>query len=341
MTIKYESELIKNIVDTRGHKKSSLHYESECIGTWIEETKGAYPKLCDYESEWLNYINGNEIGNEIGKFPYETVTADPTATVNNVVPYAYKSAILKGQTLVNLLDMNNLNQQNSITYIAPLTTAKSEITIIATTKTANKSPKVSLYTEGGKWVRNVNTSFTNNKIHYKGESGLYVKELVFTTNNNASDSYSFESVEQFREQGFIVIEGNYKKDVPSYFEGMQPVKMPVLTTSNEDGTKTNILTVNEGVTLRSNGDICDELNLLTGQLTQRIDEDGEVLSQEVVKTVALKVVNQDNETLNKLKPLEGTMNISVTGNPINPIGVFEVPVEAITQNLSSFIGEEK
>lgn len=51
--------------------------------------------------------------------------------------------------------------------------------------------------------------------------------------------------------------------------------------------KTNILTVNEDVTLRSNGDICDELNLLTGQLTQRIDEDGEVLSQEVVKTVDL------------------------------------------------------
>lgn len=51
--------------------------------------------------------------------------------------------------------------------------------------------------------------------------------------------------------------------------------------------KSNILTVNEDVTLRSNGNICDELNLLTGQLTQRIDEDGEVLSQEVVKTVDL------------------------------------------------------
>ena len=51
--------------------------------------------------------------------------------------------------------------------------------------------------------------------------------------------------------------------------------------------RTNILTVNEDVTLRSNGDICDELNLLTGQLTQRIGEDGVVLSQEVVKTVDL------------------------------------------------------
>lgn len=51
--------------------------------------------------------------------------------------------------------------------------------------------------------------------------------------------------------------------------------------------KTNILTVNEDVTLRSNGSVCDELDLLTGKLTQRIDEDGEILTQEVVKTVDL------------------------------------------------------
>lgn len=50
------------------------------------------------------------------------------------------------------------------------------------------------------------------------------------------------------------------------------VKMPVLTTSNEDGTKTNILTVNEDVTLRGIGDVKDELNLLTGEYVQRIGE---------------------------------------------------------------------
>ena len=49
--------------------------------------------------------------------------------------------------------------------------------------------------------------------------------------------------------------------------------------------KINNLTVNEDVALRSNGNIYDELNLLTGQITQRIGEDGMVLSQEVVKTV--------------------------------------------------------
>lgn len=60
-----------------------------------------------------------------------------------------------------------------------------------------------------------------------------------------------------------------------------------LTLSDYEPHKSNILTVNEDVTLRSDGNICDELNLLTGQLTQRIGEDGVVLSQEVVKTVDL------------------------------------------------------
>ena len=334
--MKYKSELIKDIVDTRGHEKSSLHYESECIGAWIEETKGVYPKLCDYESEWLNYINENPIG----KFPYETVTTTSTATINNVVPYAYKSAILKGQTLVNLIAMNNMTQLESTTYIAPLSTMKSEITIIATNKTVDKTPRISIYDGGGQWVRNVDTSFTNNKIHYKAEGGLYVKELVFKTDNIAGVQYSYESLEQFREQGFVVIEGNYEKDVPSYFEGIQSCKMPVLTTTNEDGTKTNILTVNEDVTLRSNGDVYDELNLLTGRLTQRIDENNEVLSQEVIKTVDLSIQDQDGNTLRKIKPFEGTMHITTSGTPFNPTASLEVPVEDITQNLSSFIGEE-
>lgn len=38
--MKYESELIKEIVETRGHDKSSIHYESECIEKWIKEVEG-------------------------------------------------------------------------------------------------------------------------------------------------------------------------------------------------------------------------------------------------------------------------------------------------------------
>ena len=75
-------------------------------------------------------------------------------------------------------------------------------------------------------------------------------------------------------ENLIIIEyqdGMEHWDIP-YFEGMQSIKMPVLTTSNEDGTKTNILTCNEDVVLCGIGDVKSELNLLTGELTQRIGE---------------------------------------------------------------------
>lgn len=39
-----------------GHEFPDLHYQSECVESWIKECEGSYPKLCDYESEWLNYI---------------------------------------------------------------------------------------------------------------------------------------------------------------------------------------------------------------------------------------------------------------------------------------------
>ena len=60
----------------------------------------------------------------------------------------------------------------------------------------------------------------------------------------------------------------------------------------------------------------------------------------VIKTVDLTVVNQDGDRLSKIKPIEGTMHIEVSGTPINPTTVLEVPVEAITQNLNSFIEGE-
>ena len=99
--------------------------------------------------------------------------------------------------------------------------------------------------------------------------------------------------------------------------------------SSYEPYKSNILTVNEDVTLRSNGNICDELNLLTGQLTQRIDEDGEVLSQEVVKTVDLTMVDQDEQTISKLNSFNGTTHVSteVAENNIYPTIAIEVATE--------------
>ena len=457
--MKYKSELIKEIVDTRGHELSSLHYESECVGAWVEEAKGAYPKLCDYESEWLNYINESPIGN----FPYETVTANPTATINNVVPYAYKSAILKGHTLINLI-----NSTQNIEFSKSAAEAKEVYTI------NNFSPRklnVTVNTQPSYWyyiivkinvdllkpntkylikAKNLNNIASAQICEGSGSNKLAVQKsfidnsyAIITTNDLSTlngKEILYLVITDFKKntieypttisvEDIMLIEyqeGMENWDIP-YFEGMKSVKMPVLTTSNEDGTKSNILTVNEDVELRGVGDVKDELNLLTGELTQRIGEivfdgtekwerftrdglstpayritlstnsnkqyntthikcnmvvangqawaDGEHLwidnynnltlhtdrfnsledfksylnnsnlivqytVNESVKTVDLSIQDQDGNTLRKIKPIEGTMHITASGTPINPGVSLEVPVEAITQNLSSFIGEE-
>ena len=440
--MKYESELIKEIVDSRGHEKSSLHYESECIESWIEEAKGAYPKLCDYQSEWLEYISilddtggGSDGGEEpkpeeppIGEFPYETVTTNNTATVNHVVPLAYKSAILKGNTLVNLA--KNFTYQSGWTDVWGGESKNNQRCCyqVENVKGETKYFLKNFDESTQAYIRYYDNS--NDKI-ISNSGWLDLPTIITTPTNTKKISVTIRisinnEIYTSPEQGNknIVVEyqdGMENMDI-DYFEGMQSVKMPVLKTTNEDGTKTNILTVNEDVTLRGIGDVRDELNLLNGELTQNIGEavlstfdtyggsttngiylmaktkvsndipprqtliidankfitriqsesgqniqihvspkeDGtyptrdelrKYLSQNpltlyyipttsTVKTVELSVVNQDGEPLSKIKPIEGTMHIEVSGTPINPTAVLEVPVEAITQNLASFINEE-
>ena len=50
------------------------------------------------------------------------------------------------------------------------------------------------------------------------------------------------------------------------------------------------------------------------------------------------IVNQDGENVS-LRPIEGTMHLKTSGETINPLFSGEIPVEAITQNLASFIEE--
>ena len=570
--MKYESELIKEILEKRGHELPSLHYQSECVKTWIDETKGAYPKLCDYQSEWLNYI----VENPIGHFPYETITTNSTATVNNVVPLAYKSAILTGQTLVNL----NTNKSRSKVLTAEINNDRYYNFNIPYVIQSNTD-----FTIKGK-CDNQSTSnvvleitYSDNTYSYlelleTGKSGIFdksynrtkdIKSLRIHLQNNTTGNATISDV-------VCVIGNMINKNIP-YFTGMQSVKMPVLTTTGKNlfdinkcisgksiddngelidglshqyaieefikidntitvsvvsddgvvpdtsngirlrfydkskklissnwfsgavqvqaGRKKRTFTINGAEYLRLNisangegadtsykamktiqiengssmttyephksiilstpsdlelrgiGDVRDELDCLTGEVTERISEivadgvnfkfvqgkanseynDGSVrfdlqplndilvkspnnwgnsrevvnnnrlkmgyyhtfastkekdvlaiwdnvlvvvfsdtniktigqanewlkqnpitiqyeLATESIKTVDLMITNQNGETLSEIKPIEGTMNIEVTGTPIPPTAILEIPVEATTQNLQSFIEEE-
>ena len=433
--MKYQSELIKEIVDTRGHKKSSLHYESECIETWIEEAKGAYPKLCDYESEWIKYISilDDTGGSEdpeppIGEFPYVVLSDVTEATIDNVVPYAYKSAILKGNTLESLTYGVHLPlTKNSIDFQLKGMKSGKKYTIFYDVEATSSTnlPKVGIIGKAG-----VNSGA--NWLIYQNSIPLGTGKIVFTMPSFYSISFlrihKNDSLnEPITLNNLMLLEGDYTNINIPFFDGIQSVRMPVLTTSNEDDTKSIILTVNEPVELRGIGDVKDELDLLTGELTQRVREivlDGsedwkaedhrftlegvgnllegkwnllisdkyssytflnsitqydsyilgngwsqsfhirdvalfpnpknqlnefkEYLSQnpvtlqyqtatESIRTVDLNIQDQNGKTLSLIKPIEGKMFLSTSSDTIKPLFSGEIPVEAITQNLASFI----
>ena len=344
MKHQYESELIEEIVESRGHEKSSLHYQSECLETWIYEAKGAYPKLCDCRSEWLYYISilddmgGSEKPEPpIGEFPYETITTNSIATVNNVVPLAYKSAILKGNTDESLQSVK-----------MPVLTTTGKNLFDGKLEYGLLNNKTGLPMNSNDYVRSQNFIPINGERFsftvINGECGLsfcyYDKDKNFISSKvkaTVSDNTSLPAGAAYLK--FRTYPISSEESITNNLNTQIQIEVGSVATTYEP-YKSNILTVNEEVTLRSNGDVYDELNLLTGRLTQRIDENNEVLSQEVVKTVDLMITNQDGETLSNIKPIEGTMNIVVTGEPIAPTAILEIPVEAITQNLASFIEEE-
>ena len=217
-----------------------------------------------------------------------------------------KSAILKGQTLVNLVPrkiIDHIASSDWDGYCCLVQNSKQSFDQWRALQDLKPNTKyyISCYVETFEDANNKDYCLNNPSVESIFEDSMIINgvgryQWLSTTKSELTDeifivlrSQNAHARGAIKIRDIMIIEyqeGMKNWDIP-YFEGIQSVKMPVLTTSNEDGTKTNILTVNEDVTLRSNGDICDELNLLTGQLTQRIGEDGVVLSQEVVKTVDL------------------------------------------------------
>ena len=426
-------------------------YESECVKSWIEEAEGAYPKLCDYESEWLKYISilddtggGEDPEPPIGEFPYIVLSDVTAATIDNVVPYAYKSASLKGSTKYRDIDTGDILDTFDETKNLELVSV--EMPVLKTTgkNLFNKKDVEFNYVVGN-----------NNPISkdYVSSNFIEVKPSTqYAINNSLPVVYGFDinkkmigAIKGYSGSGTFKTPNNcYFIRIRNYYQTTdhQPLidaaqlEMGSSATSYEP-YKSNILTVNEDVTLRGIGDVKDELDLLTGELTERIgevvldenstknftlsaisnntvsfwcvhnasspfvnisrgedlktllcdkiprksnfNEDVELihsgtgavvlrilknklqtldvngltlylqsnpitvqyqLAPESVRTVDLNIQDQNGKTLSVIKPIEGKMLLTTSSDTIKPLFSGEIPVEAITQNLASFIDLE-
>ena len=189
-----------------------------------------------------------------------------------------KSAILKGQTLVNI------HPANSWVGISGSTVFYFE----------KEAPRGLIKPSTKYFLRLYDTHPNIVRVYFKPcdvdiitFSDVNNKFAIFTTKSSLSDSdFNINKVHFYSNIALTlddvantkVILCEYQQgmenwDIP-YFEGMQSVKMPVLTTSNEDGTKTNILSCNEDVTLRGIGDVQDTLDLTTSEKVEHIYEVG-------------------------------------------------------------------
>ena len=571
----YESEILYHLMERDGFNipSSVPPYEAEIKSYLINQVKLGYPKLTDYEAEWLLY---NYTSHLPADFPVSSVANVTSATFENVVPFAYQSAILTGQTLVNLSEnlqtstftlnewyhnvklMNNIEKLKRNTYYTVLYRLENisgnhqnynGISLGIGMNTFNKDlPGITkILDKNGGWCK-IKFRLTDELI----EQNPTYKHLYIRPIRRFDDPVEGESID-YTIRGFTILEGDYiTNPIPfnEVFEGIQSVKLPVLTTTGknlfdiekvadinnwvldkttaerpygyyefslkpnttytfsrksnvradeiyacfhtvygvynghggiihptndnvnkttvsfttdsngkiflngfglrsnfstfislieeaqiEEGSvattyepyKTNILSCNEEVTLRGIGEVQDTLDLMTGELTQRIGEvtfDGSEnwskhpistdeyfvgiiwdpmadvkggsntvsdkltykhstnddsviyfsaryplitfhkdslesmsiesfkkklselsptvqyqLAQEAIKTVDLKTINENGETV-YFMPIEGTMNVSCSSETINPTFDMSVPVEATTQNLASFIDLE-
>ena len=241
MTLKYESEILYGLMKRDGDDSPSdvLPYESELKEKYLNQVMGAYPKLQDYRPEWLNY---NLYKHLPADFPVETVSNVTEASFQNVVPYAYKSAILKGKTLVNTVK-GNVRVSNK---------GMNVVNVIPT----DKSKKYLLKFRVNKVATVLKESATQMAVKLQFFSGGNPKGYHYISNENFNVGFEetivVEPLASGDEANFIIWIPRYESgeldidilfieyqdgmenwDIP-YFTGMSSVKMPVLTTTGKN-----------------------------------------------------------------------------------------------------------
>ena len=373
MVHSYESEILHQLMEREGFNTPSSvpPYESDIKAYFIEQVKLAYPKLTDYEAEWLIFNLTGDLP-DVPDVPDKPVEPDEPDEPDKPVEPDEPEEPDKPDKPV-------------------------EFTTVS--------------------VSNVT------QAHFENVVPSDYQEVILKGSMKYHDIDTGEILETFEKGRNLELVS---------------AKMPVLTSTNGDGTKSNILTVNEDVTLRAIGEVQDTLDCLTGEVTERIGEvvldgsndeywmtDGQIggsykflvalknpyythgqittnaicdkfpsinngetkeqvlesicingwvqgklnlaisktklssgtvdelrrwlsqnpltvqyqLATESVKTVDLRCVNENSENVSFI-PLDGVMNVSTSSETIQPTFDMTVTVEVIPQNLSSFIDME-
>ena len=249
--MKYESDILKRLIDTYG-VVGNPRYISEIIKEFIVRGKELFPELFTYQSDWLAHID------EFGLNPTYTVSyTGQSIYAPNTLERPVTSAILKGNTLVNLSDnletitrslngwyvqeklMDNIEKIKRNTYYTILYRLENisgnhqdynGISLGIGMNAFNKDLTdniISIVDKNGGWCK-VRFQLTDDFIEqFPTYKQLYIRPIRRTTAPVEGESIDYTI------KGFTILEGDYiTNPIPfnEVFEGMQSVKMPVLTT---------------------------------------------------------------------------------------------------------------
>ena len=221
-----------------------FNYECDEVKRKIQEVSPNYPQLTTYEREWLYFNKYHYIPGIPVELECETVTVNPYGSVTNAIPFAYKSAILKGQTKI-LDDLGNecssINSP-SVTTGAYINTTNGGIvpstvsfytgflkcpTVDFHVKGDNRYKRVSFYDKNKVFISGIDKQITDNTTVKIGlsdipKNAVYIRISASTSGDNTSYTPN---------TNLFVTDINGKNLIINHLES---VKMPVLTTTGKN-----------------------------------------------------------------------------------------------------------
>ena len=266
---------IESLID---NVKEEHTYLSETKKEVIDGVKGNYPQLCTYEAEWIYFDETGYLPGEPVQLEYQTIENVSQATVLNAIPQPYKSASLSGQTMVNLSKFKTNVEQTSTG--SSKTFSSTDVSMLKTSTTYTF-----IY-----WLESTSDTTVSNITTLDGASTQMFDRIILQQSGTLATNFMFKFSQTSRDftgvYGIkfsslngtvklvksVILEGDYTNEDIPYFEGMTSVQNPVLTTTTDEPYQSSTVSCQENVSLRGVGEVKDELDLLTGELTQRVGE---------------------------------------------------------------------
>ena len=196
---------------------------------------GTFENITHVSLEAENLIP--EVEMEVATNLLEDTVFNLTDAFNTIYPTAakpVKSATLSGQTLVNLINLENFTSSDMLYTCELPVTNNTTYTVIATLR---GSDKIKTSTESVFRIK-ANTNNGDDLINIQQIMPNDISTIInlcrtikITTQNNLHIRLYNTLPENLK---IIILEGDHTQEDIPYFEGMQSVKMPVLTTTGKN-----------------------------------------------------------------------------------------------------------